>query len=475
MSYLDILNVLQKEICDRTAELVQIKSVGTDPIRVSEAEVYPFGCEVQHSLVHTLELGKSLGFEVKNFDNYAGHIEFKGLSEDEVFGIIGHLDVVPEGHGWDDDPYSGLVKEGYLYGRGTSDDKGPVIACLYAMTAIKDAGIVPKKTIRLVLGLDEETGNRSMEHYIEAAGQPNFGITPDGDFPVINGEMGILIFDIAQKLKKHSVKEGLVLSKLQGGVAPNAVPGKARAVLASKNKSEYEGIQEKVRQFVKETGYNVKSKRVGSSLAIEAFGAAAHGSKPDLGLNAISILMALLGSFDFAGEEVNEFIEFYNSHIGFDLSGERLGCHLYDESSGNLILNVGMAEFNDEIASVTINIRFPVTFSGDDVFNGIEGVLYDNLGIIKSKEEKPIFIDADTPFVNSLMEAYIEQTGDMEHGPIVIGGGTYAKSFDNVLAFGALFPGEEDLMHMENERISLDSLEKMSRIYAAAIYKLCCE
>lgn len=475
MSYLEKLENLQDSIREETAKLVRIKSVRTEPVRPSEFEVYPFGIGVEQALQETLKLGEELGFEATNFDNYAGHVEFKGEPGNEVFGIIGHLDVVPEGQGWDDDPYSGLIKDGYMHGRGTSDDKGPVIACLYAMKAIKDAGIVPKKTIRLILGLDEETGNKSMEHYIEAAGQPDFGITPDGDFPVINGEMGILIFDIAQKLKKHSVKEGLILSKLEGGVAPNSVPGKARAVVAAENKSRYDDIQAKVRLFSEETGYEVKSKRVGSSLAIETFGAAAHGSRPDLGLNAISVLMQFLGGLEFAGDEINEFIDFYNSHIGFDLSGERLGCHLSDEQSGDLILNVGMAKINEDLASITINVRCPVTHSGEEVFKGIESVLNDNLGIIKSTDEKAIFIDAEDPFVKALMEAYIKETGDTEHGPMVIGGGTYAKAFDNVLAFGALFPGEEDRMHMENERISLASLEKMSKIYASAIYRLCCE
>ncbi|MBR1990015.1 MAG: M20/M25/M40 family metallo-hydrolase, partial [Firmicutes bacterium] len=131
-----------------------------------DGEVYPFGMGVHESLVKVLTMGEKMGFEVKNVDNYGGHIDFKGKG-DKVMAILGHLDVVPAGSGWDFDPYGGEVADGKIYGRGTTDNKGPVISCLYAMKALKEAGYQPECTIRLILGLDEETGWKGMKYYFD--------------------------------------------------------------------------------------------------------------------------------------------------------------------------------------------------------------------------------------------------------------------------------------------------------------------
>ena len=170
---------------------------------------------------------------------------------------------------------------------------------------------------------------------------------------------GILIFDIAQKLKKHTVKEGIVLSKVQGGLAANAVPAHARAVIASDERARYDDIIALAKSYSKESGYDVTAKKTGTSLAVEAHGVAAHGSMPEKGLNAISILMEFLGKLDISGDEVTEFIDFYNEHIGFDLNGERLECQFEDNQSGKVIVNVGTIDINDEVATMKMNIRVP--------------------------------------------------------------------------------------------------------------------
>ena len=474
MGYIENLEKLNSEMIEELANSVRINSAMSDAVRTPDGEVYPFGKGVQDALVHFLELGKRMGFEVHNYDNYAGEIVFPGDPGDETFGIIGHLDVVPAADDWMYGPFNPVIEDGYMYGRGTSDDKGPVMAGLFAIKAIRDAGITPKKNIKIIVGLDEEHGTESVEHYRDVASLPDFGITPDANFPVINGEKGILSFDIAQKLKKYTPKEGLVISKLQGGLAANAVPAQARAVLASEDRTKYDEISERVKRYAEESGYDISAKKTGTSLAVEAHGLAAHGSIPEKGLNAVSILMEFLGKLKFAGDDVTEFIDFYNDHIGFDLNGERLGCKLADDKSGKLIVNVGTMEINDEVATMEINIRIPVTFDSTEVYAGIESVLGANQGIVKVMDEKSIYIDPEVDFVKTLMAAYKEYSGDKDSEPIVIGGGTYAKHFNRVLAFGALFPWEEDRMHMTDERISLDSYSRMANIFAATVYNLCC-
>ena len=186
-------------------------------------------------------------------------------------GIVGHLDVVPAAGNWDFDPYGGEVKDGVLYGRGTLDDKGPVIACLYAMKALKEAGFAPESTVRLILGLDEETGWSGMERYLAQVAPPDFGFTPDGDFPLINGEKGNLIFEAARKFGKSAANKGLQLRSLKGGSAANSVPDAARAVVRNPE-ADYSKIKEEIAAFRAETGYKVNCKGVGKSLELTTVG-----------------------------------------------------------------------------------------------------------------------------------------------------------------------------------------------------------
>ncbi len=475
MGYLERLDTYRDGMLQTLAEIVSKPSVKADPVKTPDGEVYPFGQSVQDALECMLKIGADEGFDVYNDENYAGHIEWKSEEgSDGYFGIVGHLDVVPTGTGWSTDPFIMTDKgDGFVYGRGTSDDKGPVVACLYALKALKEEGYKPKRDIRIVLGLDEETGHISADHYTEHCGHPSLGFTPDADFPLVNGELGILIFELAQKFTSKPGKDEMRLTKLEGGVAPNAVPAYAKAVVTG-SKENYDLIKSRAVMYSEETGYKLNTKKQGSSLVIEAFGQAAHGAHPDLGLNAVSILMDFLGRISFAGDEVNEFIDFYNEHIGFDLHGERIGCNFEDKPSGPLIFNVGMANINEDIATLSINIRYPIKSTDEEVLSGVESVLEGTrIGLITRAVQKPIYCHRDDPICQTYMKAYRDETGDMEADAMIIGGGTYAKMFNNILAFGAAFPHDPNTMHQADEKFSIDSFMKMARVYARAIKAFC--
>ena len=477
MGYLERLDSYRDEMLSVLAEAVSKPSVKADPVKTKDGKVMPFGQGVQDALEYMLDAGEKLGFEPYNDDNYAGHVEWKAEDGgDGYFGIVGHLDVVPVGTGWATDPFVMTDKgDGFVYGRGTSDDKGPVVASLYAMKALKDEGYEPKMNIRLVFGLDEESGDISAQHYVEHCGHPAMGFTPDADFPLVNGEMGIMVFDLARKFSAKPAKDEMRLTKLEGGTAHNAVPAYAKAVIAG-NSEQYGLISDRAKLYREESGYNVKTKKQGTSLVVEAAGIAAHGAHPELGLNAVSILMDFLGRISFASEELNEFIAFYNDNIGFDLHGERMGCNFEDGPSGPLIFNVGVANINEDIASVSVNIRYPVSCTDSQVLEGIETAVEGTpVGIVTRMVQEPIFMDLDDPMVVEFMKAYRDETGDADAEPMTIGGGTYAKMFNNILAYGAQFPGEENTMHQADEKFSIDSFMKMARVYARALESLCCK
>lgn len=467
------LEFIQKKIDENKDQMLQslqhlisIKSVAEET-----GGQPPFGEGVEKAFAYMLEKGREEGFVCENVDHYGGHMDLPGEGE-KVMSIVGHLDVVPEGSDWDDDPYGGQIKDGKVYGRGTIDDKGPVIAAFYAMKAVKESGAPLKDTVRLILGLDEETSWVGMKHYLSKVSPPDYGFTPDGDFPAIHGEKGILVFDIARKLSPATGK-GLELRSMNGGNAANMVADHARAVVRDTSGSGYDRIREKLSAFREEKKVKISCKGVGKSFEIRAEGVSSHGAKPEQGLNAISILMEFLSQLDFVNEDAADFIDFYNKHIGYELNGKSLGCGFSDEPSGDLILNVGMVQMDTKSASLTINIRYPVTMEAEQVYDSMMPALDSyNLGVVKGKHEKPIYIPADDPMILTLMDIYRTQTGDTQSQPLVIGGGTYARAMKNVIAFGARFPGEPELGHQKNEYISIDSLMRMTRIYAEAIYRL---
>ena len=253
------------------------------------------------------------------------------------------------------------------------------------------------------------------------------------------------------------------------------MPDAARAVVRNPE-GDYSKIKAELAAFREETGYKLNCKGIGKSLELTAAGRGAHGATPEAGLNAISILMAFLGRLNFANEEQNDWIAFYNRCIGFDLCGEKLGIGFSDEVSGNLVLNVGMAEMNPELAKLIINIRYPISCTQEQVFAGMaENFEKYNIGWVLDKNQAPLYMDLDNPMVKTLLEVYRSQTGDEESQPLVIGGGTYARAMKHVIAYGGLFPGDEDRMHQPNERLSVERLLQMTKIYAEAIYKLASE
>ncbi len=453
---------------------VRINSEEGESYIGKDKSVFPFGQGIQEALEATLAMAKEMGFQVKNVDNYGGHIDFEGTG-DKIMAIIGHLDVVPAGSGWSHEPYGGEIVDGKLYGRGTTDNKGPIISCLYAMKALKDSGYKPLHTIRLILGLDEETNWKGMDYYFSKEQRPDFGFTPDADFPLINGEKGLLIFDFAKKFGKFP-SDGLELRSLKGGTAPNSVADACRVIVNSKNPEQYDEVKDKIVAYREETGYKLNFKGIGKSLEITSTGVAAHGAKPEKGLNAISIMIDFLERLNFVNDDQNDFISFYNQYIGFCLDGENLGINLKDEPSGNLVFNVGMAEIGKEAGKLTINIRYPVTCTEEQVFEPIMPILAKyNMGLIKEDSKDPIYVDPQNPMIKTMMEIYQKETGDTDSQPLVIGGGTYARATPGVIAYGALFPGQEDVMHQKDEYMDLEKFKLMTKIYAEAIYKLSSE
>jgi len=451
-----------EQIVKSTQEIIRIKS--TEDLSSKE---YPFGEGVQKSLEYALNLCKNLGFKTKNVDNYAGYGEIG--SGEEMVGILVHLDVVPEGDGWTFPPYSGTINDGKIYGRGSIDDKGPAIAAIYGMKAILDSSVQLTKRVRIIFGTNEETNWQGISYYLKNEETPTLGFTPDAEFPVIHGEKGILKLTVKKNFKDKVNDGGIEIIKLSGGLRSNMVPEYAFCQL--KSNSSFEHI---LNAYNEDFNGGLTLENLGDgNFKVNAYGKSAHGSTPENGKNSISHLLSFLNHLDLQiGDQAN-LIRFAANKIGLETNGVSLDCNFSDEESGNLTLNLGTIDMDHDCGKYEIDIRYPVTTKLDDIICNFKSHMasYKDLELEISSHQAPLYTPKEDPLVKSLMKVYKEYTGD-DTDPITIGGGTYARSAKNLVAFGCGFPGKPELAHQKDECVEISDLILSAKIFAAAIYEL---
>ena len=443
------IHVLSEEMIENLGKLVAVDSqLGTPE------EGKPFGEGPAEVLSVGLKIAEELGFHTVNLDNYCGYAEM-GEGE-EIVGIAGHLDIVPVGGDWSYDPFVLTCKGDHVYGRGTTDDKGPVIEALYAMKLLRDSGVKLNKRVRLIMGCNEETGSKCMEHYNKVAEELSCGFTPDANFPCIHGEKGHMSM---MAYSKHTK-----IISMNGGFVSNAVCDSCTTVIPADI-----GLKEKLEAALADTKlqeYQVTEEN--GQIEIYAKGVPAHASTPALGINAAGVTFECL---EKAGFE-DDFVEFYNSHIGTACDGSGIGLKCADEF-GELTFCNGIVKKEDGVISATIDIRFPVTYSVEDMLKMCEGKLEDENGRIEiHTTTKPLFFPKESPLVEALYKAYTDVTGDTENKPLVIGGGTYAKSLKNIIAFGPEKPGVDYRIHGADEYTLVSEVEEAVQIYMEAIKNL---
>lgn len=435
-------------------ENLRIPSVEGTP-----AEGAPYGVEIRKSLDHVLSVGKAMGFRTENVDGHVGWIEY-GEGE-EMVAVLGHLDVVPAGDGWSFDPWGGEIANGRIFGRGTMDDKGPSIASIFALAALRDSGLKLQRRIRLIFGCNEETGAADLKYYLAQGGEiPVMGFTPDAEYPVINGEKGIINVTYSHAYQQTGE---LKLLSIQGGTAANVTPAYAVAKIGCD--------PEMAKRIAQLYAPSMKFSLRNYGVKVEAFGVSAHGSTPEQGENAIGRLMLALDTLPFEGE-IQQIIHFLAEKLGMETNGKSAGIYLKDDVSGELTLNWGTLNADEEKLSMIINYRFPVTKEYADCAPALDA-RFAEAGFVKEKEtfKNKLYMSADCDLVKILLQVYKEHTG-IDGQPKSIGGGTYAKSLPNILAFGPIFPGDEVREHKPDEFIEIPKLMKNTQIIASAMYEM---
>lgn len=435
-------------------ELISIESV--EDLTAAQPGA-PFGPGPRAALTCALDMAAGYGFEACDCEGYLGYADAVGLSATQI-GVIGHVDVVPAGPGWAYPPFSLTRKDGFLLGRGTSDDKGPMVVALHAARLVKDVcGPLPY-TVRLMFGANEETNMKDVEHYRAHHADPAFLFTPDAEFPVGYGEAGICSGTV-----EGPVIEGGDIVEFEGGAAVNAVPGQARAVVRSPRALASSG--------------EVEATALGDGMFdLFARGKSAHASTPELGRNAIGILVGYLLENGVGTPEERAFLEFERRLLSAS-DGSGLGIEAHDDDFGDLTCVGGVASLIDGRLRQTIDCRYPTTTSAALIAQRVAAAACEAGATFSLDHDKrPFLTSPDSEAVQALLGAYQRVTG-RDDGAFTMKGGTYARLFTRAASFGPEMPDEVrpawvGTMHGPDEGISEETLKDAFRIYVLSLAAL---
>lgn len=419
--------------------------------------------ECEKALDFIMSKAEEFGLTSKKVASNCGHVQLGDSGK--LCGVLTHLDVVPEGNGWNTEPFALTVKDGRYYGRGVADDKGFALITLYCLKALKDNNVDIKNTLRAIFGTDEEVGMNDMRTYFENEPLPEMAFTPDSNYGICVGEKGILQVEIS--LDRH---DGTILTELNGGEAINAVPDYAYALLDASENDDHQLLRlADARDGDFEFKYTI------DGMMIISRGKSAHACEPDLGKNAITELVSLLCSH-YGLKAMGSICSFINYRIGTETNGISMGLKMRDAASGDLTINVGTVRIGENGASATLDIRYPVTVNGKDIIDRVfSAAKYEGLNFRIIKHEKPVYFEKDSKLVNLLSEAYKDVMGEYPN-LYTTGGGTYAKTLGGKgLAFGGVFPDDECGLHQANESIDAEKFFLHAQICLEAMYKMAVE
>ncbi len=455
------VNSRKDVMLERLMELLKIDSSRDTEHATKDA---PLGPGPRKALETMLSFAEKDGFTTKNVENVAGHIEYG--DGDEIFGILGHMDEVPAGEGWETKPFEPVIKDNRIYARGVSDDKGPSMAAYLALQIIKELELPVSKKIRLIFGTDEESDWVGINRYLEVEKTPDFGFSPDAEFPIINGEKGIASFKI--ELPQSDGQGDLVLKSFVSGIKENMIPRDATAVVIADD-VDVEALKAEFDAFLAENGLTGELTADGNELKFFLIGKSAHALEPKAGLNAATFLATFLNA-----KMDSNYVKMIAEQMHLDSRGDKLGINSIDAKMGDLTVTPDLFSYEmGKENNVIINVRYPQSTNADEIIEKSTAALsdYEAKVEIHGHAQEPHYVSGNDPLVKTLLSIYEEHTGEKGE-ETVIGGGTYGRILDRGVAFGAQFPGRENVMHQANEYMAIDDIVNAAIIYAHAIYEL---
>lgn len=414
----------REEMLADIRRLVEIPSVA-----VPGDGAMPYGRHCARAAEAMLSIGERYGFEVENCGGQCVRISYEASSRKscaKTVEIWNHLDVVPAGEGWVYPPFGCTVKEGFLIGRGVSDNKGPAIAVLYALRYLKEQGIKLSYDLTQVCGLSEECGMEDARWYVKQYGSPDIALISDCRFPLCYGEKGRCQVKMVSTVKLPHIKE------LGAGLVSNSVADTAEAVFVIEGK---EGA--------------VRTAR------LTAKGRAGHAAAPEKCINPIGQLAQMTEEREDLAltEEERSFFSFLKKSCS-DGYGEGLGIAAEDPVFGKMTCAGTVLRLEGGQASLEFDLRFPPK---TDINKCMKQM--DETGRSCGwKLETGSFTGGcrqslSEAFVKELLAACREVYKE-EGQPYVMGGNTYARFFEKAVGFGPGIPRSPKMDKEQEEKLS---------------------
>ncbi len=443
------------------------RMIGVRSVREEAVPDMPYGQGPAEALKAASELLSARGFSPVNFENRVVTADLNAQAP--VLGILAHLDTVAVGDGWASDPFDAVVRDGKLYGRGAADDKGPAIASLYALAAVREIAPDLTKGCRLILGSAEETGHDDLAHYRKEHEMPPNVFTPDADYPVVNAEKGRFVPTFTANWPESAEMPRVI--SLTGGATANAVPDHAEAVVEG---LPVEQVNTFCSEFTNKTGTVLKAQAQGGAVNIKSDGKAAHAMAPHAGINAQTALLSMLAAMPFAESGGFWHIKKLNELFPHgDTSGSALGIAMSDDISGPLTLNFGVLTMGPDGLTGNFDCRTPMCAAYCNTDTIIAKRLTEAEFNITNLHKAPFHhTPEDSVFVRTLLKVYEDYTG-LEGTCLSVGGQTYVHDIDGGVAFGCVFPGVDPRMHGADEFISVDDLILSAKMFTQVIIDMC--
>lgn len=437
---------------DLITDISELLKISTVYDSQSVSKEMPYGKNVYRGYQWMKQKALHDGFEVMEYDCHALAIRIPGNKSQKRIDAVSHIDVVEPGRGWTNDPFSGHISNGFIYGRGAQDMKGSLLITYYALKYIMDNEIPLDSELRVVIGCDEERTMDDMRYYISKAGEPEFAFTPDGRFPYSMGEKGALMWTLAGSYNT-------CIKTLDGGVQCNVVSPMAEALVDDINSYQL------YIEMLSKLSYQGEILKEDDMLRIKITGKAAHASRPDEGVNASVQLLRLISevSSDNLASLLCKCFEGNN--------GEGADIYYDIEPMGKLTLNLGILKIENGMITAEVDCRYPYGVASETLTEKLKKAI-NPLNVELKYDDKPTLSDSTSPYLKTLLQVYREAAGKPDAQPVLGMGVTYSKAFRNCVAFGPTSEGDLVLAHQADECIEISKLETLLDIYTRAMISL---
>jgi len=427
---------------------------------------------------------KKAGFPFKSYDGRVDEISLPGPAP--VLAVLTHGDVQGvENQRWSSPPWDAKLVDGKIIGRGTEDDKGPIVATFYAMAALRDTGWPLSSTIRLLVANGEESSWDEIPYYLERAPMPDITLGIDAAYPVTHAQKGYGVLAFHGKGAPEPKPAAWRVMSLSGGSGMSIIPEEGAAVLepfgetsGDPKKAQAELARLAAAWSAAHPPARLAVSQQGNLLKLTAAGKGGHSSAPESGHNALGDLTTFLATLDLRQDAWGSLAGFVGTALGTTTDGKGLGLDRHDDILGDLTTNISFLRDDKGTPIAEINIRAPRGVTTEETARRISevaaayaqrtgGMVESTVVSLGEAHVSPL----DGKLVSTLLSVWEEVTGTPGR-PVAIGGGTQARLFKDGVDFGPALDMVHYRGHGTDEFLTVDELHRIAELTVTALWRL---